>query len=73
MSDGPVIVTMRDVRGIKGCARGARGFCKRHGINWTEFLDHGVDAEILDATGDAKARQLTDFARQRVEAERERR
>lgn len=66
----PVIVTMRDVRAIRGCARGARAFCQTHGINWTSFLENGVDAEVLDATGDHEALRLTAHARQRVEAER---
>lgn len=73
MSDERVIVTMRDVRGILGCARGAREFCQRHEINWTSFLERGVDADILEATGDHMALRLVAFARQRVEAERGRR
>lgn len=66
---GSVTVTMRDVRGVKGCAKGARAFCERHGIDWTAFLENGVDSGILDATGDHMALQLTAFARARVEAE----
>lgn len=66
----PVIVTMRDVRGIKGCSRGARYFCEQHGIDWTSFLENGIDAAVLDATGDAMALKLTAYARERTEAER---
>lgn len=69
MSGDSVIVTMRDVRGIKGCARGARLFCQTHGIDWTGFLENGVPAEVLDATGDHMALRLTAFARAREEAE----
>jgi hypothetical protein len=69
----PVIVTMRDIRGILGCSRGARYFCQQHGIDWTDFLENGVAAEVLEATGDAMALRLTAFARQRAEAERGRR
>jgi hypothetical protein len=65
MSDQVVIVTMKDVRAIEGCSRGARDFCRRYGIDWTAFLDHGVDARVLEATGQADARQLTAYARQR--------
>lgn len=69
----PVIVRMSDVRAIKGCARGARYFCQTHGIDWTSFLENGVPAERLEETGDAMALRLCAYARQRVEAERERR
>lgn len=73
MSGEPVIVTMRDIRAIEGCSRGARYFCRTHGINWTDFLANGVPAETLEATGDAKALRLTAYARQRAEAENGRR
>lgn len=72
MSDDRVIVKMSDVRAIHGCARGARYFCQTHGIDWTDFLENGVDAEVLEETGDHMALQLTAYARKRVEAERER-
>ena len=48
-------VTMQDVRAAKMCSRGARLFLKRHGVDWSEFLAEGVDAEKLIATGDAMA------------------
>ncbi len=67
---GPVTVTMRDVRGVHGCSRGARAFCGRHGINWTGFLESGVPAELLEATGDAQALRLAAYARRRAEASR---
>lgn len=70
---GPVIVRMSDIRGIRGCARGARAFCVKHDIDWNSFLERGIDAEILDATGDHMAKRLTAYARERQEAERGRR
>jgi hypothetical protein len=66
----PVIVTMRDVRATKGCARGARAFAQRHGLDWTDFLENGVDATVLEATGDHMALQLAAHARKRAEAGR---
>jgi hypothetical protein len=60
-----VIVTMRDVRAVKGCSRGARAFCLKHGINWTEFLEKGVDGQVLLDTGDAQAAHLVEVARGR--------
>jgi hypothetical protein len=67
MSD--VIVHMRHVRQVRGCSRGARAFCERHGIDWAAFLKHGVPASTLKATGDAMAIRLAETAER--EAERE--
>lgn len=67
---GAVIVTMRDVRGILGCSKGARDFCQRHGIDWQGFLDNGIPAERLEETGDAMALQLVAYARAREDAGR---
>lgn len=63
--DEPLIVTMTDVRAAKGCSRGARAFCLRHGIDWAAFLKDGVPAERLEATGDAMALNIVEVARGR--------
>lgn len=60
MSD--VIVYMRHVRQIKGCSRGARSFCERHGIDWSQFLKDGIPASTLRATGDYMAIHLAEAA-----------
>lgn len=70
---GPVMVTMRDVRSVHSCSRGARAFGQRHGLDWNGFLQGGIDATILDATGDAMAKRIADYARKRTEAENGRR
>ena len=48
-------VYMRHVRMAGYCARGAREFCKQLNHDWSDFLDNGVDADILERTGDAMA------------------
>ena len=65
-----VTVWMRDVRAIKGCAKGARAFCSTHGIDYRAFLERGVDSAVLEATGDAMALRLVEEARRREEDER---
>jgi len=60
-----LIITMRDVRAAKGCSRGARAFCLRHGYSWTKFLEEGVPADLLLATGDAMAINIVEVARGR--------
>lgn len=66
----PVTATMRDLRAIKGCAKGARYFCKTHGLDYEEFRLRGLDGRVLEATGDAMAIRLVEAAREREEAER---
>lgn len=45
------------------CARGARAFFARHGLCWAEFVERGLPATTLLATGDAMARRLVEHAR----------
>lgn len=60
---GDVIVRMRHIRGAKMCSRGARGFFERHGLDWSKFLEEGIPGSELEATGDALAFQVVEFAR----------
>lgn len=59
----PVIVRMKHIRQAKLCSDGARGFWARHGLDWTDFLRNGIDAEKLLATGDAQAIKVVEVAR----------
>lgn len=70
-----MIVTLAHLRSIPGygpkpgfCASGSRAFFKRHGLDWDAFRHHGVDAEVLTATGDALALALVEWVR-KVEAQ----
>lgn len=49
----PLRVTLQDVRTARYCLAGVRPWFGRHGISWSEFLTHGIEAERLRATGDA--------------------
>lgn len=60
-----VIVQMRDIRSSKICSRGARGFFKRHGMDWDKFLAEGLPEEEFIRTGDALAMQVVEAARKR--------
>jgi len=61
-------VTLQDVMRVHFCNRrvcraGMRRFCVEHGFDWNDFLDHGVDAEELLATGDAMAFKIVNEIR----------
>jgi hypothetical protein len=49
----PTCVTIQDIRAARYCLPGVRPWFRRHGLNWQAFLDAGLPAEILLATGDA--------------------
>ena len=58
-----MIITMRDIRAARMCSRGTRAFFARHGLDWSAFLENGIEAEKLTATGDAMALKVVEVAR----------
>ena len=44
------------------CSRGARAWFDRHGLSMREFVHHGIDEEVLLATGDGMAEALVRWA-----------
>ena len=46
-------VTIQDLRAARYCLAGVRPWFRRHGLNWKAFLETGIAAERLRATGDA--------------------
>lgn len=66
-----MIVTMRHARTIPGfskkpgfCASGMRAFARRNGIDLGAFARDGIDATVLEATGDGFAQALVAWARE---------
>jgi len=57
-------VRMRHVRAARLCARGARAFFARHGLDWNGFLSAGIPATVLECTGDPNALKAAAAARQ---------
>lgn len=45
------------------CRAGARAWAARHGIDWQDFARNGIDAAVLEATGDGFALALVAWAR----------
>lgn len=54
---------MRHVRAAKFCSAGARTWWKHHGLDWSDFLDNGIEPETLLQTGDALAARVVEIAR----------
>lgn len=47
------------------CARGARRWAARLGLDWAAFVRDGIAVADLEKTGDAMALKLADFVRGR--------
>lgn len=66
-----MIVTMQHARTIPGfsarpgfCASGMRAFARRHDIDLRAFAREGIDAAVLESTGDGFAQALAKWARE---------
>ena len=66
-----IIVTVADVRAINFCARGARIWFARHGLDYNEFIQRGLPIESVEATGDALGKQVAEHARRRAAGDEE--
>lgn len=56
---------MRDCRIAGLCAFGTRFWVQKNGFNWKEFLEAGLDLEMVEAIGDPLAMKATKVARGR--------
>lgn len=66
-----MIVRLRHVLTVPGfsarggfCRSGARQWFERNGFVWRDFVQHGIDADELLATGDALANAVVNWAKQ---------
>lgn len=58
-------VTLKDLRAARYCLAGVRPWFQRHGLNWQDFLEHGIDADRLRATNDALVEPVIEAAETR--------
>lgn len=65
-----MIVTIQHFRTIRGfsprpgfCASGGRAWFQRQGLDWSAFVRHGIEADLLLATGDGFALAMVEHAR----------
>ena len=57
-----LMIKMEHVRKAQMCSRGARSFFARYNLDWNRFLEEGVPAEDILATGDAMGAQVVEVA-----------
>lgn len=63
-------VTHADCKECGFCNHGLRIMAKRNGIDWWDFLQNGIDAEILESWNDENANRAIAAAKARIERER---
>ena len=59
-------VLVQDLRVARLCMTGARLWFRRQGFNWQDFLDNGIEADKLLATGEALAEPVIAIAKARA-------
>ncbi|SMH51107.1 hypothetical protein SAMN05661107_2435 [Maritimibacter sp. HL-12] len=64
----PLRVTIQDLRDARYCLAGVRPWFRRHGFEWQDFLDHGIEADRLRATEDALVLPVIRAAQARAQA-----
>ena len=57
-----LLITMRDMRRVDFCAEGVELFFKRQGLDYQDFLLHGIDSRVLLNTGSVFARKCVEEA-----------
>lgn len=67
-------VTMRHVReksprGCGWCTRGTKDWFDAHGMNFRDFLQHGLPIESLEAMDDPFAQRIAKFVREKMSKE----
>lgn len=60
-----VIVTIDDVRAVTLCARGARNWFRANRLDFNLFLQEGLPASVLEATGDSLALKVVTYAKEK--------
>jgi len=60
-----MMVYIKDAVEIGYCIKGIKEFCKRHNIDFRNFVAHGIEADILLKTEDAMAIKVVEYASNR--------
>jgi len=65
-----MMVYIKDAVELGYCIKGLKEFCKRHDIDFKDFVKIGIEADIILKIEDAMAFKLVEYARiKRMEGE----
>ena len=60
----PLIITIKDVRKMGYCPRAVKQWIIKHGFSWQDFLKNGIEADLVESTGDAMAKSIVKVVRE---------
>lgn len=66
---GTEIITIDDIRKTGHCTRGAKLWFQKYGLDFRDFVQNGIEADVLLATGDQLAQQVVDAKRAKQETD----
>lgn len=49
------------------CSKGLRAFAKRHDLDWEDFLQNGIEEEVIAALNDHMGNKVIEVAHGRLE------
>lgn len=61
-----MIITMTDLRQIGMCSSGAWAFCNKWGFDYRDFLENGIPAEDIEATGDGMGLEVIEHIKNKT-------
>jgi hypothetical protein len=61
-----MIVSVKDAVELGYCIKGIKEFCKKHNIDFRDFVNHGVDADVLLDTDDAMALKVVEHKKAQI-------
>lgn len=56
-------IHMRHIRAANLCSGGARRWFQSHNLDWSEFLNNGIEVEVVEAFNDGIANRVIEIAR----------
>lgn len=62
-----VLVRTQHLRKANFCMSGGRQWFADHGFSWSDFLENGIQADTLEATGDEMALIVSKIAREEAD------
>lgn len=61
-----MVVTMTDLRQIGMCSSGAWAFCNKWGFDYNDFLENGIDANLILATNDGMGAEVVEHVKNKT-------
>ena len=61
-----MVVTMTDLRQIGMCSSGAWAFCNKWGFDYKDFLENGIEVDLILSTADGMGKEVIDHIKNKT-------